>query len=87
MWRDDGRELFYLDTTGALMSVAVSAAARFTVDLPRRLFDTGIATLTGNADANQYAVARHGERFLINRSPSVAPLTPLIVVTQRNGRD
>jgi Tol biopolymer transport system component/predicted Ser/Thr protein kinase len=87
MWRDDGRELFYLDTTGALMSVAVSAAARFTVDLPRKLFDTGIATLTGNADANQYAVARHGERFLINRSPSVAPLTPLVVVTQRNGRD
>jgi len=81
MWRDDGRELFFLDLAGAVMSVALPPGSQFTAGLPVRLFDSGILNLAGGADSNQYAVAKHGQRFLVNRSPKAPSQPPLTVVT------
>ena len=68
-----------------MMSVVLTNTPKFSAALPRKLFDTGIAHLTGSADSNQYAVAGHGERFLINRSSGLNVPPPLVVVTNWSG--
>ena len=45
-WRDDGRELFYLDPAGTLMAVDIDAAPGFEAGTPRRLFHTRHVTET-----------------------------------------
>jgi hypothetical protein len=74
-WRCDGRELFYLTPDGTLMAVPVNLGATCEVGAPRALFGTGIRLIPRyKAWMNQYAVARDGERFLINRPvPDTAP--------------
>jgi Tol biopolymer transport system component len=62
LWRDDGRELFYLDPTGNLMSVEVTASRTFAHRSPRVLFRTGI--VEPNSSIDDYAVTADGRRFL-----------------------
>jgi WD40-like Beta Propeller Repeat len=63
VWRQDGRELYYLGLDGVLISVAVQAAARPLFSSPTRLFDTGLAS--PSPDIEQYAASSDGQRFLI----------------------
>jgi Tol biopolymer transport system component len=70
-WRPDGRELFYLTPDGTLMAVAVNAGATFEFGTPQALFRTGIRLMpVYKTWMNQYAVARDGQRFLLNRPVS-----------------
>ena len=80
-WRPDGRELYYLDPTGAMMAapIAVTSSA-IDPGAPVKLFPTRI--YGGGADAQQgpqYSVAPDG-RFLINTELDVAdaPITLLM---------
>lgn len=67
-WRRDGRELFYLTPDGALMTVAVNPGATFEFGAPQALFATGLRLMPRYKTwMNQYAVARDGQRFLLNR--------------------
>jgi len=61
-WRGDGRELFFLDFEGAMMSVTVDRGSppKFTVQ--HKLFDTGMVP---DATVNQYAVTPDGLKFLV----------------------
>ena len=61
-WRGDGRELFFLDLEGKMMSVSVERGSPPKVGVPRRLFDTG---LVPDPTVNQYAVTDDGLKFLV----------------------
>jgi Tol biopolymer transport system component len=70
-WRADGKELFYLTPTGALMSVEIPVGDALEPGPPKMLFETGIAveaTISGRRPDWFYAVASDGERFLLNQA-------------------
>ena len=64
LWRQDGRELFYLSPQGQLVAVQIRADAVATVEasVPRVLFQTG---LNPSPALGEYAVTRDGQRFLV----------------------
>jgi eukaryotic-like serine/threonine-protein kinase len=61
-WRGDGRELFFLDSEGAMMSVTVDRGSPPKVTEQHKLFDTGMVP---DATVNQYAVTQDGQKFLV----------------------
>jgi Tol biopolymer transport system component len=61
IWRDDGRELFYLDLDGRLMAVPVSTQPEFDAGKAVPLFRTGMRPNL----LNQYAAAKDGQKFLL----------------------
>ncbi len=69
-WRRDGRELFYADLKGNLMSVEVAPGLTFRPGIPRLLFRAGIQPPPGPPDPGprNFAVNRNGTRFLVNQS-------------------
>ena len=60
-WRGDGRELFFIDNEGQMMSATVERGSP-QVGVPKKLFDTG---LIPDPTINQYAVAGDGLKFLV----------------------
>ena len=60
-WRGDGRELFFIDNEGQMMSAPVERGSP-QVGVPKRLFGTG---LIPDPTINQYAVAGDGLKFLV----------------------
>lgn len=61
-WRGDGRELFFIDPQGKLMSTSVERGSPPKIGIPRKLFDTG---LVPDPTVNQYAVTEDGLKFLV----------------------
>jgi hypothetical protein len=74
-WRRDGRELFFTDAAGTLISVNVQLERVFNAGVPRTLFDLRAAP----SDGWNYAVAADGRRFLAMRAVNEA-ITPITVV-------
>jgi dipeptidyl aminopeptidase/acylaminoacyl peptidase len=62
LWRQDGRELFYLTPNGTLMSVGIRTGPAFEADTPKPLFRTNLVPADGWA---QYSVTPDGQRFLV----------------------
>jgi hypothetical protein len=65
-WRADGRELFFLGTDGAVMSVSLPDGDVRRAGPPTQLFQTVVET---SASFDQLAVSRDGQRFLVRRPP------------------
>jgi eukaryotic-like serine/threonine-protein kinase len=61
-WRGDGRELFFIDLEGKMMSATVERGSPPKIGIPRKLFATG---LVPDPTINQYAVTRDGLKFLV----------------------
>ncbi len=61
-WRGDGRELFFIDLEGKMMSAMVERGSSPKISVPRKLFDTG---LIPDPTVNQYAVTNVGLMFLV----------------------
>ena len=61
-WRGDGRELFFIDYEGKMMSATVERGSPPKIGVPRKLFDTG---LVPDPTVNQYAVTKDGLKFLV----------------------
>ncbi len=61
-WSADGREIFYLDPTGQLVSAPVTSGANFRAGQPATLFD---ASLFPAFQRNRLVVAPDGQRFLM----------------------
>jgi hypothetical protein len=59
-WRQDGKELYWLDEDGTLMVAQVSMGPVFRPGMPQPLFETGITTLL-----ERFAVSGGGKRFLV----------------------
>ena len=80
MWSHDGRELFYLSPSGAMMTAGIGIEGNvLKPGIPEKLFDTQVfGGGADNASGRQYDVTRDG-RFLINELMDVAipPITLL----------
>jgi len=63
-WREDGREIFYVDLNGRLMAVPVFSIDPPTFGSPVALFDARLEEATDR----QYDVFADGQRFVLNRS-------------------
>jgi Tol biopolymer transport system component len=74
-WRHDGRELFYVDAGGRLVSVPIEPGEPLKPGTPTPLFDASLEEATDR----QYDVAVDGQRFLLNRS-STKDSAPITVV-------
>lgn len=61
-WRGDGRELFFIDYEGKMMSATVERGSPPKIGVPRKLFNTG---LVPDPTVNQYAVTKDGLEFLV----------------------
>jgi len=61
-WRGDGRELFFVDLEGNMMSASVTPGDAPKLGIPRKLFSTG---LIPDPTVNQYAVTEDGLKFLV----------------------
>ena len=61
-WRGDGRELFFIDYEGKMMSATVERGSPPKIGVPRKLFNTG---LVPDPTVNQYAVTQDGLKFLV----------------------
>jgi Tol biopolymer transport system component len=78
MWRDDGRELFYVGPDGRLFAVTVSAGETFEFQPPQPLFQTTLPSMLAPFRTG-YAVSADGQRFLLNSLKS-NPDTPAIKI-------
>jgi hypothetical protein len=61
-WRGNGRELFFLDLEGRMLSATVARGSPPRIGIPTKLFDTG---LIPDPTINQYAVTEDGLKFLV----------------------
>jgi eukaryotic-like serine/threonine-protein kinase len=75
-WRGDGRELFFIDLQGKLMSATVERGSPFKIGIPRKLFDT---QLVPDPTINQYAVTGDGLKFLV-LEPRKSPVESYSVI-------
>ena len=66
VWSQDGRELFYRDFAGAVLSVPVGLSPTFTAGPVVKLFDAaGYAGGGSSLSGRTYDVSRDGRRFLM----------------------
>jgi eukaryotic-like serine/threonine-protein kinase len=78
-WRQDGKELYYLDFDGKLMAVGVTSRPGFHADAPRFLFQTPVRPSTGVGFIT-WAAAPDGKRFLflVPAAQGEAPFTVVL---------
>jgi Tol biopolymer transport system component/predicted Ser/Thr protein kinase len=62
LWRNDGRELFYLTLEGKLMTVDVKPGSTIETGIPKPLFQTSV---TADHQHDLYSVTGDGKRFLM----------------------
>jgi Tol biopolymer transport system component len=79
-WRADGREVFYLDPDGMMMSVSIPDGDPRKARPPQPLFRT---TLEPSSANDQFAVTPDGQRFILRRpigesGGDQAPLTVIV---------
>jgi eukaryotic-like serine/threonine-protein kinase len=74
-WRDDGKEMFYLDPKGVLTAVPIIPGSTFSSGTPQPLFRVRARAPISNTDVFSYDVMKDGSRFIVNRyvKPSVVP--------------
>src|SRR5690606_186150 len=74
-WRGDGRELFYVEADGSLMSISLDLSGdsdSLSASDPVKLFTPPMNSTPVNTSAGpQYAVTPDGGRFLVVTSPEV----------------
>lgn len=63
-WSPDGRELFFLDLSGQMMSVAIPGGDPRQAQVPRPLFRTD---LSASSAMDQFAISADGKQFLLRR--------------------
>ncbi|MEO8316078.1 MAG: hypothetical protein ABI645_14945, partial [Pseudomonadota bacterium] len=78
-WRGDGKELFYAEPDGTLMSISLTFSSdgkTFTASAPVRLFSPPMNSHPiNNGGQQQYVVSPDGQRFLlVNSSEGESPV-------------
>jgi len=61
LWRQDGKELFYLSPDGKIMAVSVKTGSTIEIGRPQMLFQTRIKV---DPTLDQFSVTHDGQRFL-----------------------
>src|SRR5262249_39707685 len=90
-WRHDGQELFYVSQSDdKLMAISIDARTKRGVGPPVALFDiSGIRATAGSVTRRtsrpaDYAVAKDGQRFIIQRTLNDQGVDPATVVVNWN---
>ena len=83
LWARNGRELFYVSPTGAIMRVGVTPGAAWTPTTPEVLVKPGYVTQTGNP-GRSYDISPDGQRLLLikQRMVGTASASTSIIVVQ-----
>ena len=76
-WRDDGKEMFYLDTKGVLTAVSIIPGSTFARGTPQPLFRMRARAPLSNTDVFSYDVVKDGSRFIVNRYVKPSSVPPL----------
>jgi serine/threonine protein kinase len=79
-WRGDNKEIFYIGTSGVLMSVPVNADSTFSPGVPAPLFQIHGRAPISSTDVFSYDVSKDGQRFLVNRYVKPEKIAPLNIV-------
>jgi serine/threonine-protein kinase len=83
LWSRDGREIFYLNPEGKLMSVSVQTTPTFVAQTPRPVFDKSyVFDITANS-LRTYDVSRDGRRFLMIKNvelPEQAAVPQVVLI-------
>jgi eukaryotic-like serine/threonine-protein kinase len=82
MWRQDGKELFYVAPDNGLVAVAIATGGT-TIDVsrPQVLFQAQMPLGGGvTDDRNNYVPTPDGQKFLVNTLADAADTEPLVVV-------
>jgi Tol biopolymer transport system component len=75
IWRQDGKELFYLSVVSQVMAVDIDTGKGFQTGTPRRMFDAPAgATTTG------WDLSPDGKRFLFAAPPNSGQVIPFPVI-------
>lgn len=84
LWGPDGRELFYRDSTAAVMRVGIERGPGWAATTPTRMFAAGQYFFgAGEAFGRGYDISRDGRRFLMIKDVTPDPSSaPTIVVVQ-----
>lgn len=77
-WRGDGRELFYVNATGRLMSVPIETTPRVTVGTPVQIVD--VALRASRNQMREYDVSADGRTILLNTTGAGPRSVPFTVV-------
>ena len=85
-WSKDGKEIFYIATSGSLNAVPVSAAEGFSSGTPVPLFQVHGRAPVSTTDMFTYDVASDGQRFLVNRYVKPEHIAPLTILLNASGR-
>jgi serine/threonine protein kinase/Tol biopolymer transport system component len=78
LWRNDGKELFYISNDNKLMAVDIKAGNRLESGVPKALFPMHVNLSIISGYSLSYAVTADGQRFLINtlvEGNNPAPMT------------
>ena len=76
LWRDDGKELFYLTGDGKIMSAQINSEGAFDNVVTKQLFQADVKRAAGYP----YAVVPDGSRFLINTPAEAGNPAPMTIV-------
>ncbi len=79
-WRGDGKEIFYVASTGMLTAVPVNIEGVFSTGTPSPLFQIHGRAPISSTDVFTYDVTQDGKRFLVNRYLKPDRIMPLTVV-------
>jgi Tol biopolymer transport system component len=79
IWRQDGRELFFLASDGKLMAVGVKSGATFEAERPESLFSASVRNFVG-LSRRQFDVTADGQRFILNAAVEEQGAAPITLV-------
>jgi len=83
LWSPDGRELFYVSPSGALMRVGVERGTSWGATPPTAVWKDGAVLALSDYGGVQYDVSPDGQRFLVlRRAPASDSEPPQLIVIQ-----
>ncbi len=77
-WKEDGREIYYLDLEGALNIVRVELGDKFVADRPQRLYRT--------RSENTWDSTRDGQRFILGTPENPSEGYPITLIVNWAGK-
>ncbi|HET7707609.1 MAG TPA: protein kinase [Thermoanaerobaculia bacterium] len=78
VWRGDGREIYYVNAVGRLMSVSIDTTGRIEVGAPSAI--TSVTLRPSRNTMREYDVSADGKTFLLNSTGSGPRSVPFTVV-------
>ena len=84
LWSRTGKELFFIDASGALMSVTVEGQSPLIFGTPRKILDSSYVSSIPAFAGRQYDISPDGQRFLRLKAPPHASTTAGSVTVVQN---